>query len=212
MDCQRTNIFSLTVFCSCFNLVYHYNVFSIVHWGSVLLEINIELNTLGTRKLRVLFNTTELLNVANWRIWSDLQQLKTSLLARDSSSTSMLNTSWAWVFLCPYRLQIRHMQTYSAGVRTQPILIERQMLIKCGRREVRVQRGGVVSRRRLGPAVLNRQQPGWWITPALSWVNRHRYPSPFNNASACIVIEMSPKMKSNMRLSHLIWEAARLPQ
>lgn len=53
---------------------------------------------------------------------------------------------------------------------------------------------------------------GWWITPALSWVNGHRHPSPFNNVSACIVIEMSPKMEVNMQLSHLIWEATFLPQ
>jgi len=71
---------------------------------------------------------------------------------------------------------------------------------------------GVVSSVQLGPAVLNGQQPGWWITPALSWVNGHRHPSPFNNVSACIVIEMSPKMEVNMQLSHLIWEAEFLPQ
>ncbi len=78
--------------------------------------------------------------------------------------------------------------------------------------EVRAWGGGVVSSRQLGPAVLNEQQPGWWITPALSWVNGHRHPSPFNNVSACIVIEMSPKMEVNMQLSHLIWEAKFLPQ
>lgn len=86
------------------------------------------------------------------------------------------------------------------------------MLIEGGRREVRARRRGMVSSRQLGLAVLNGQQPGWWITPALSWVNGHRHPSPFNNVSACIVIEMSPKMEVNMQLSHLIWEATFLPQ
>lgn len=55
-----------------------------------------------------------------------------------------------------------------------------------------------------------RQQPGWWITPALSWVNGHRHPSPPNNVSACIVIETSPKMEVNKQLSYLIWEAVFL--
>ncbi len=88
------------------------------------------------------------------------------------------------------------------------------MLIEGGRMEVRAWGGGVVSSRQLGLglAVLNEQQPGWWITPALSWVNGHRHPSLFNNVSACIVIEMSPKMEVNMQLSHLIWEATFLPQ
>lgn len=77
-------------------------------------------------------------------------------------------------------------------------------------REVRAWHGGMVSSRQLALAVLNGQQARWWITPALSWVNGHRHPSPFNNVSARIVIEMSPKMEVNMQLSHLIWEAAFL--
>lgn len=84
-------------------------------------------------------------------------------------------------------------------------MIKREMLIGEG--------GGVVVRsRQLGPTVLNGQQPGWWITPALSWVNGHHHPSPFNNVSACIVIEMSPKMEVNTKLSHLICTATFLPQ
>lgn len=86
------------------------------------------------------------------------------------------------------------------------------MLIEGGKEGSQSARWRVVSSRQLGPAVLNGQQPGWWITPALSWVNGHRHPSPFNNVSACIVIEMSPKMEVNMQLSHLIWEATFLPQ